>query len=50
LFCAVEGLSVVWRFEAHPQCSCTRASLDGLGEALARAGTPPKTYVLFLKP
>jgi len=35
---------------AHPQCSCTRASLDELGEALARAGTRPKTYVLFLKP
>jgi uncharacterized iron-regulated protein len=35
---------------AHPQCSCTRASLDELGEALARAGTRPRTYVLFLKP
>jgi hypothetical protein len=35
---------------AHPQCSCTRASLDELAEALARATTPPKTYVLFLKP
>jgi hypothetical protein len=35
---------------AHPQCSCTRASLDELGEALARARTRPKTYVLFLKP
>jgi hypothetical protein len=35
---------------AHPQCSCTRASLDELGEALARAHTRPKTYVLFLKP
>jgi hypothetical protein len=35
---------------AHPQCSCTRASLDELGEALARAGTKPRTYVLFLKP
>ena len=35
---------------AHPQCSCTRASLDELGEALARARTPPRTYVLFLKP
>ena len=35
---------------AHPQCSCTRASLDELGEALARARTRPRTYVLFLKP
>jgi hypothetical protein len=35
---------------AHPQCSCTHASLDELGEALARAGTQPRTYVLFLKP
>jgi hypothetical protein len=35
---------------AHPQCSCTRASLGELAEALARATTRPKTYVLFLKP
>jgi hypothetical protein len=35
---------------AHPQCSCTRASLDELAEALARATVPPRTYVLFLKP
>ena len=35
---------------AHPQCSCTRASLDELAEALARATIRPKTYVLFLKP
>ncbi len=35
---------------AHPQCSCTRASLDELAEALARATVQPKTYVLFLKP
>lgn len=35
---------------AHPQCSCTRASLGELAEALARAGTRPKTYVVFLKP
>ena len=35
---------------AHPQCSCTRASLAELGEALARATVRPKTYVLFLKP
>jgi hypothetical protein len=35
---------------AHPQCSCTLASLEELGEALARAQNKPKTYVLFLKP
>jgi hypothetical protein len=35
---------------AHPQCSCTRASLDELAEALARATNQPRTYVLFLKP
>ena len=35
---------------AHPQCSCTLASLNELGEALARARTPLKAYVLFLKP
>jgi len=35
---------------AHPQCSCTRATLTELAEALARARTHPKTYVLFLKP
>jgi hypothetical protein len=35
---------------AHPQCSCTLASLDELGEALARTHDRPKTYVLFLKP
>jgi hypothetical protein len=35
---------------AHPQCSCTRASLEELGEALARARIQPTTYVLFLKP
>jgi hypothetical protein len=35
---------------AHPQCSCTLASLEELGEALARAHAEPKTYVLFLKP
>jgi hypothetical protein len=37
-------------FVAHPQCTCTRASLDELAEILARATTHPKTYVLFLKP
>ena len=35
---------------AHPQCTCTRASLAELAEVLARAGKPPKTFVLFLKP
>jgi hypothetical protein len=35
---------------AHPQCSCTLASLEELREALARADVRPKTYVLFLKP
>jgi hypothetical protein len=35
---------------AHPQCSCTPASLAELAEVLARAGTRPRTYVLFLKP
>ena len=37
-------------FLAHPQCSCTRASLDELAEILARAKATPKTYILFLKP
>ena len=37
-------------FLAHPQCSCTRASLAELAEVLARAESHPKTYVLFLKP
>jgi hypothetical protein len=37
-------------FLAHPQCSCTTASLGELAEALARATTLPKTYVVFLKP
>lgn len=35
---------------AHPQCSCTRATLGELTEALARAKSLPKTYVVFLKP
>jgi hypothetical protein len=36
---------------AHPQCTCTRASLDELAEILARASSArPKAYVLFLKP
>jgi hypothetical protein len=35
---------------AHPQCTCTRASLGELAEVLGRVRTPPRTYVLFLKP
>jgi hypothetical protein len=35
---------------AHPQCTCTPASLAELAEVLARARTRPRTYVLFLKP
>ena len=37
-------------FVAHPQCTCTRASIGELAEALARTKTPPKTYVVFIKP
>jgi len=37
-------------FLAHPQCTCTRASLGELTEVLARAPQAPKTYVLFLRP
>ena len=37
-------------FVAHPQCTCTRASLEELAEILARVPKRPKTYVLFLKP
>ena len=37
-------------FVAHPQCTCTRASLGELAEALARAKQAPKTYVVFIKP
>ena len=35
---------------AHPQCTCTGASLAELAEVLGRTHNPPKTYVLFLKP
>jgi hypothetical protein len=35
---------------AHPQCSCTRASIGELAEALARTTAKPKTFVVFLKP
>lgn len=34
----------------HPHCTCTRASLGELAEAIARARTPPRTYVLFMTP
>ena len=35
---------------AHPHCTCTRASMGELAEAIARARTTPKTYVLFMTP
>lgn len=35
---------------AHPHCTCTRASLQELAEAIARARTHPRTYVLFMAP
>jgi hypothetical protein len=35
---------------AHPHCTCTRASMGELAEAIARARTRPKTYVLFMTP
>jgi hypothetical protein len=35
---------------AHPQCSCTRASLAEFAEILARATARPRAYVVFLKP
>jgi hypothetical protein len=35
---------------AHPQCSCSPASLGELAEVLARAEARPRTYVVFLKP
>jgi len=37
-------------FVAHPQCTCTRASLNELAEVLARTPAHPRTYVLFLRP
>lgn len=45
---ASDGPTLV--FIAHPQCTCTRASLGELAEALARTATKPKTYVVFIKP
>jgi len=35
---------------AHPQCDCTRASLDELAELVARAARKPDVYVLFVRP
>jgi hypothetical protein len=35
---------------AHPQCTCTPASLAELAEILARARNKPRAYVVFLKP
>lgn len=37
-------------FVAHPQCTCTRASIQELAEVLARSPQHPRTYVLFLRP
>ncbi len=37
-------------FVAHPQCTCTRASIENLAEVLTRSPKPPKTYVIFLRP
>jgi hypothetical protein len=34
----------------HPHCTCTTASMAELAEAIARARTQPKTYVLFMAP
>lgn len=35
---------------AHPQCTCTRASIAELSRLTARLGERMTTYVLFLKP
>jgi hypothetical protein len=48
LIAATDRSTIV--FVAHPQCTCTRASLGELAEALARTTTKPKTYVVFIKP
>ncbi len=37
-------------FLAHPQCTCTDASIQELTEVLARTKTHPKTYIVFLLP
>jgi hypothetical protein len=35
---------------AHPQCPCTRASIDELAKVMARVQGKVSAYVLFLKP
>jgi hypothetical protein len=35
---------------AHPQCPCTRASVNELSQLMTRCPTRLKAYVLFLKP
>lgn len=35
---------------AHPQCPCTRASIDELAQIMARAQGKVRTYVLFYTP
>ena len=35
---------------AHPHCTCTRATLGELAEAIARARIKPRTFVLFMTP
>jgi hypothetical protein len=35
---------------AHPQCTCTRASVAELQEVMARAHVRPHAYVVFIKP
>ena len=45
---AADGATLV--LFAHPQCSCTPASLSELAEMLARVRARPRTYVVFLKP
>jgi hypothetical protein len=35
---------------AHPQCSCTRASIAELGRLIAHCKIQPKSYLLFISP
>jgi hypothetical protein len=35
---------------AHPNCPCTRATMDELAQIMAHTGGKLSTYVLFLKP
>lgn len=35
---------------AHPQCPCTRASIDELAQIVARVQAKPRVYVLFYTP